>query len=74
MLDGDTTLTASLLGVVTVAWSVVTYFILRAQDEKRDETEADKNKKADLDHEQALKTVRKQLSVFFVGPMHRLYQ
>ena len=63
---------AVVLGVVTLIGSVITYFMQRSRD-RREQKNADKKKDADLDREQALERVRKQLSVF-VGPMHRLYK
>lgn len=63
---------AVILGVVTVIGSVITYFMQRSRD-RREQAIADKKKDADLDREQALERVRKQLSIF-VGPMHRLYK
>ena len=69
-IDGETL--AVFLGLLTVIGSVITYFIQRRQD-KIDEVESEKKKAAELDRDQALERVRKQMSGF-VGPLHRLWK
>lgn len=68
----DTDTLAVALGLLTLIGSVVTYFLQQSRD-RHEQAIADKKKEADLDREQALERVRKQLSVF-IGPMHRLYK
>jgi hypothetical protein len=70
VIDGETL--AVLLGILTVIGSVIAYFIQRRQD-KIDEVESEKKKAAELDRDQALCRVRKQMSGF-IGPMHRLWK
>ena len=69
-IDGETL--AVFLGLLTVIGSVITYFIQRRQD-KIDEVESEKKKAVELDRDQALERVRKQMSGF-VGPLHRLWK
>jgi len=63
---------AVLLGLVTLIGSALTYFMQRNR-ERLDSVAKDKKHLSDLDRQQALERVRKQLSVF-VGPLHRLWK
>ncbi|MGK3736217.1 MAG: hypothetical protein ACI8RD_000729 [Bacillariaceae sp.] len=69
-IDGETL--AVLLGLLTVIGSAVTFFVQRHRD-RIDEIESERKKAADLDRDQALERVRKQMSSF-VGPIHRLWK
>jgi len=67
-LDGE--FLTVLLGVITLLSSVVGYFVQR-NIERKEEAAADQHALDNLDRQQALERVRRQLSLY-VGPLHRL--